>query len=274
TAVGGHPEVTLAKDNRWLRQRIALTVDDAAGARAAVRDLHRKGADLVKLVYQGGLYGPDRVPLHQLSREVVGAIVDEARRRDLPVRAHSHYQHDVAELLALGVDSIEHGVIEHEIQGDDLLRAWAHAGSRLVPTLTIAAVFPSPDGTLYIDTARRNLTRAHQAGVRITAGTDSMIGAMPASSLHDELRRMVEAGMSEAAAIRAATADAAELLRRPDRGVVAPGRRADLVLLRSDPLVQIENLADIDLVVQNGTIIHRAPAPPPPPALATYACPS
>src|SRR5699024_10553237 len=67
---------------------------------------------------------------------------------------------------------------------------------------------------------------------------------------------------------------AAELLRRPDRGVVAPGRRADLVLLRSDPLVQIENLADIDLVVQNGTIIHRAPAPPPPPALATYACPS
>jgi len=273
TAGGGHPQVTLARENRWLRQRIALTVDDPASARAAVRDLHREGADLVKLVYQGGLYGPERIRLHQLSREVVGAIVDEAHRRDLPVSAHTHYQDDVADLLELGIDSIEHGVIEHELQGEDLLRAWAHAGTWLVPTLTIAAVFPNPDGTLYIDTARGNLTRAYRAGVRIAAGTDSMIGAMPASSLHDELGRMVEAGMSEVAAIRAATADAAELLRRPDRGVVEPGRRADLVLLGSDPLERIENLTDIDLVVQNGTIIHRAPAPPPPPALATYACP-
>ena len=274
TAVGGHPDVTLAKDNRWLRRQIARTVDDAADARAAVRDLHRKGADLIKVVYQGGPYGPDRVLLHQLSREIVRAIVDEARHRNLPVSAHTHYQDDVADLLELGIDSIEHGVIEHEIQGDDALRAWAHAGSWLVPTLTIAAVFPNPDGTLYIDTARRNLTRAYQAGVRIAAGTDSMIGAMPASSLHDELRLMVEAGMSEAAAIQAATADAAELLRQPDRGVVEPGRRADLVLLRSDPLAQIENLADIDLVVQDGTIIYRAPAPPRAPALATYTCPS
>src|SRR5699024_11308688 len=72
TAVGGHPEVTLAKDNRWLRQRIALTVDDAAGARAAVRDLHRKGADLVKRVSQGGLYAPDRAPLPPPSRHASG----------------------------------------------------------------------------------------------------------------------------------------------------------------------------------------------------------
>lgn len=270
TAPGGHPEATLAKDNRWLRKRIALTLDEPDRARDAVRKLHAAGTGAVKLVYQGGLYGPERVSLRKLSGEVVVAIVDEAHRLGLPVSAHTHHQDDVAELVEIGVDSIEHGVIEREIRGEGVLRAWAGTGTRLVPTLTIAALFPGPDGALYIDVARRNLALAHEAGVKIVAGTDSMIAAMPANALHDELRRMVEAGMSEADALRAATADAADLLGLADRGVIEPGRRADLVLLGSNPLERIENLADIELVFQNGNIIHTAPAPQPAPVLTTY----
>lgn len=270
TARGGHPEATLAKDNRWLRERIAITPDDPAEARVAVRRLHASGAGVIKLVYQGGLYGPERISLRKLSREVVEAIVEEAHRLGLPVSAHTHYQEDVADLLHIGVDSIEHGVIEHKLRDEEVLRSWARSGTRLVPTLTIAALFPGPDGALYIDVARRNFALAYEAGVRIVAGTDSMIGAMPANALHDELRRMVEAGMSETAALRAATADAADLLGLADRGVIEPGRRADLVLLGSDPLERIENLADIELVFQNGNIIHTAPAPQPTAVLSTY----
>lgn len=270
TAPGGHPSSTLAKGNPWLRARIALTVDDQEAARTAVRKLHTAGVDLIKFVYQGGDYGPDRVRLRKLDHSIACAITEEAHRVGLPVSAHTHYQDDVDALLTMGVDSIEHGVIEHEMRGTETLRTWSRVGARMVPTLSIAAVFSGPTGEFYIDTARRNLTYAYEAGVRIIAGTDSMIGAMPANTLHDELRHMVHAGMSESDAIRAATADAADLLGLPDRGVIEPGRRADMVLLGSDPLERIENIADIDLVVQNGTVVYDDPDPPTPPTLGSY----
>lgn len=270
TAPDGHPESTLAKDNPWLRTRIARPLTEPAQARETVRELHAAGVDLIKFVYQGGLYGPDRIELHQLSIEVARAIVTEAHRLALPVSAHTHYEDDVDTLLELGVDSIEHGVIEHDLTKSSTLRAWSAAGTPLVPTLTIASMFPGPDGDLYIDQASRNLNRAHRAGVRVVAGTDAMVGAMPANSLHEELRLMVEAGLSEAEALRAATGDAAALLGLDDRGVIAEGNAADLVLLGSNPLERIENVADIDLVFSDGVLAYEAPAPAQPPDLSDY----
>lgn len=270
TAPGGHPEATLAKDNRWLRTRIARRLAGPEQARQAVRDLHAGGVDLIKFVYQGGPYGTERVELNQLSVEVAQAIITEAHRLELPVSAHTHYQGDVDTLVELGVDSIEHGVLEHDLAEDDGLGDWARSGARLVPTLTIAALFAGPSGELYLDRASPNLTRAHRAGVRIVAGTDSMTGAMPANSLHEELRLMVEAGMTEEEVLRAATTDAAELLGLDDRGVIAEGKVADLVLLGSNPLEQIENVSDVDMVFTDGVLVHQAPTPPRPPELSEY----
>lgn len=271
TAPGGHPEATLANDNAWLRKHMTVTLDDADRARATVHKLHTAGVDLIKLVYQGGLYGPERIELQKLTYDVAHAIIDEAHRLGLRVSAHTHYQEDVAALLALGVDSLEHGVLDQELKDPETLLAWAESQTPLVPTLTIAALFSGPDGALYIDTAASNLTTVYQAGVKIVAGTDSMVGAMPANAMHEELQRMVTAGMTPADAIRAATADAAKLLGLTDHGVIEPGRIADLILLNSSPLEQIENVADIDMVFQHGAVVYQAPQPPAPPTLDTYA---
>lgn len=270
TAPGGHPAATLAKENRWLRNRIALTPHRPEQARALVGELHAAGVDLIKLVYQGGLYGPERINLRKLASEVAQVIIDEAHKLGLPVSAHTHYQDDVDALLEMGIDSIEHGVLEQELTDMQMVTRWAASEKALVPTLTISALFPGLDDELYIDTASTNLSRAHEGGVKIVAGTDSMIGALPANALHDELQRMVEAGLSESDAIRTATANAADLLGLQDRGVIEPGRRADLVLLGSDPLEQIENISDVRLVVQDGVIVHEAPEPTSPPALDDY----
>lgn len=270
TARGGHPEVTLAKDNAWLRTHIARYPNSPERAREVVRVLHTAGVDHVKFIYQGGPYGPDRIELRKLPIDVARAIIAEAHRLGLRVAAHTHFSEDVDTLLAAGVDSIEHGVIEHDLTGEAMLAAWAAAGTRLVPTLSIVALFPSPDGTITVDAASRNLARAHSAGVRIVAGTDSMVGAMPANTLHEELRRMVEAGLSEAEVLRAATHDAAELLGLDDRGVVADGKAADLVLLGSNPLERIENIADIEVVFRDGALVYQAPEPARPPTLSEY----
>ena len=94
----------------------------------------------------------------------------------------------------------------------------------------------------------------HQAGGRVVAGTDSgAIGNLvPGFSLHRELGYLSGADLSNMEALRAATSRAAEALWRDDFGVIAPGKRADLLLLRRDPLADLGALRDIERVIRDG----------------------
>lgn len=120
------------------------------------------------------------------------------------------------------------------------------------------------------DIARRITATFHRAGVPILAGTDApMPGVYPGSSLHEELELLVAAGLSPAAALRAATLDAAAFLERADEtSAVAVGRRADLVLLDANPLLDIRAVRRIHAVLLAGRLLRRpaldallAPAP-------------
>ena len=86
----------------------------------------------------------------------------------------------------------------------------------------------------------------HQAGARILLGTDEPnFPMMPGFSVHRELSVLVEAGLTLFEALRAGTRDAAEYLGTLDQsGTVAAGRRADLILLDSNPLVDVADVAD------------------------------
>ncbi|HUA18366.1 MAG TPA: amidohydrolase family protein [Bryobacteraceae bacterium] len=94
----------------------------------------------------------------------------------------------------------------------------------------------------------------HHAGVQLLLGTDTpKPGVLPGYSLHDELANFVAAGMSPYEALRAGTADAARFLRRSsDFGVVAKGRRADLLLLEANPLDDVRNTSKIAGVMAAG----------------------
>jgi imidazolonepropionase-like amidohydrolase len=100
---------------------------------------------------------------------------------------------------------------------------------------------------------------AWKDGVPLLAGTDA--GALytyPGSSLHDELVQLVRAGLTPAAALRAATLGAAEFLGSTDSmGTVATGKVADLVLLDADPLADIRNTRSIRAVVLRGRLFGR-----------------
>lgn len=102
----------------------------------------------------------------------------------------------------------------------------------------------------------RDLTRALQAaGVPLLAGTDTPNPLMvPGSSLHDELRNLVAAGLTPYEAIRTATALPARFLGETGSwGTIAVGARADLLLVRDDPLLDVTALADPLGVVVAGT---------------------
>ncbi|MDA2934377.1 amidohydrolase family protein [Acidobacteria bacterium AH-259-D05] len=92
-----------------------------------------------------------------------------------------------------------------------------------------------------------------QAGGKIYAGTDTAAAATPGLSLHHELELLVDAGLSPMEAIGTVTRNASELLHLESKlGTVAPGKLADLVILNSDPLVDIGNTRDIFKVIQAG----------------------
>jgi len=84
----------------------------------------------------------------------------------------------------------------------------------------------------------------HDAGGRLLMGTDAggPPFVLPGFSATDELRLLVSAGLTPYQALRAATSDAAKFIRRPGLGTIAPGNVADLVLLRGNPLTDIENV--------------------------------
>lgn len=99
-----------------------------------------------------------------------------------------------------------------------------------------------------------------RAGVPLLAGTDAMNPyCLPGFSLHDELVLLVQSGLTPLAALQAATLNPAEFLGRSDElGGIAPGKRADLVLLTADPLADIHNTTQIQAVWLRGKYLDRA----------------
>ena len=106
------------------------------------------------------------------------------------------------------------------------------------------------------------MTRAmRNAGVQFMAGTDTAaaVAVMPGSSLHTELEYFVEAGFTPAESLRTATLNPAIFLgEQEDRGTVAQGKIADLVLLDANPLEDIHNIRRISAVILNGRLFDRA----------------
>ena len=99
----------------------------------------------------------------------------------------------------------------------------------------------------------------HEAGIPMLAGTDfGNPYVIPGQTLHDELQAFVDAGLSPLSALQTATLNPARFMERTDEfGAVAPGKVADLIVLRGNPLVDIGHVSDVEAVVLNGRLFER-----------------
>jgi imidazolonepropionase-like amidohydrolase len=141
---------------------------------------------------------------------------------------------------------------------------------RFLPSLALAAWrfgldikrLEGPGGD-YAALHRRQLADlklAHAAGVRILVGTDIPVSLLfPGFSVHEEMAYLVgRAGMTPLEALKGATQYAALAMRDQDSGQIAAGKRADLLLLRSDPLLDISATRDIEAVFLNGRYFNQS----------------
>jgi imidazolonepropionase-like amidohydrolase len=107
---------------------------------------------------------------------------------------------------------------------------------------------------------RETVRTMNRAGVVLVAGTDSSVPPrIPGFALHDELVALVDAGLTPLEALRAATINAATVMKKTDDfGAIARGKRADMVLLEANPLDDIRNTQRIAAVVFRGQLLQRA----------------
>lgn len=111
--------------------------------------------------------------------------------------------------------------------------------------------------TTYAEACKIILKILSKGGVKIMAGTDANLPpTVPGFSLHDELKAMVEAGLSSAQVLRSATAIPSDRLEK-NTGRIIPGNKANLVLLEENPLLNIANTRRINTVILNGHVLDR-----------------
>jgi imidazolonepropionase-like amidohydrolase len=224
-------------------------VDGPVEARRRTREVIRAGANVLKIMTSGGVLSPRDDPRHGHFRDdEIAEMVAEATAAGLFVMSHAQAADGIKAALRNGVRSIEHGVY----LDDEGIELMLERGAWLVPTLLAPrAVLEIADagGALtpeMVDKARmvadvhtESVRRAIEAGVRIAMGTDSGVG--PHGNNLDELRLMVDCGMTPTAALQAATASAAQLCGLDDRlGTIEVGKLADLTLVAGDALALVE----------------------------------
>lgn len=216
---------------------IVLTVEQAqtfVTARVA------EESDYIKIV----LEDPGKGGLEQVVADALVALAHTAGKKVI-AHAATHGAYTMA--LLSGADVITHFPLGSPLTAEQA-STMARDGRGAVPTLTMmeGKANKSAQPELY-DRAKPSIAVLLHAGVPVMAGTDAHAPNGPrdpapvahGESLHHELQLLVEAGMSRAQALRAATSDIARYFDLPDRGAVEPGLRADLLLVDGDPLVDI-----------------------------------
>ena len=280
---------------RWyLIPRLAMQVDTPEEARRAVDEVVGKGADVIKL---GVDHLPDQAPriggevlaavVDEARRRGVRAVAHigtvedalDAARAGVAAWMHGVYKERIPDetvpvLAAFQIPMVATTVVfesyaligqgpraptplERETAPADILAAFDH-----VPASYDFGLFGP-----YLEKMRAqrqawrdNVNRLHEAGVTILAGSDMQAGVFPGAGLHRELHLLAESGLTPAQAIRAATLDAARFLadgKEPDFGVVAEGKRADLLLVDGDPTRDLDALARIRAVIKGGVVLER-----------------
>jgi imidazolonepropionase-like amidohydrolase len=259
SVTGGHCDITgFAPGIQELgpKQGIADGVDEVV---KAVRYQAKHGARVIKVCATGGVFSFSQsapIGAQQYSLEELQAIVQEAGRLGLKVAAHAHGTEGINAAVRAGVASIDHG----SILSDESVRLMQEHGTYLVPNLYLKQLELPPEtpaatrakSDFLKPLVRESLQKAYRAGVKMALGTDA--GVFPHGQNGREFAALVANGIPEVHALKMATVFAADLLGVDDRGVIEPGKRADLIAVAGNPLEDIDVLEDVRFVMKMGVI--------------------
>jgi imidazolonepropionase-like amidohydrolase len=222
----------------------------------------RAGSDWIKVYGSRGSF--QSVDTTQtLTFDQMKAIVDAGHERGRKVAIHSYGASGVKDAVRAGADSVEHGI---ELD-DETLADMAKRGTVWVPTVDHNRYYVDakdefqfaadtiPGLQAYIEKNLESVRRAAKAGVKLGMGSDAVFTMFGQNTR--ELEWFVKAGMTPVQALATATMTAAALLGQADTlGRVAPGFRADLVVVEGDPTRDIRAvITGVKLVMKDGVVV-------------------
>jgi len=243
--------------------------DGTHEVRKRAREVLRAGADVIKVMVTGGVMSANDSPqFTQFTVAELKAVVEEAHMRDgRRVMAHAHGVDGIKNAIKAGIHSIEHGTyIDKETS-----RMMVEKGAFLVPTSLVIdenrkkalkGELPPYSIKEALEVAKihsENMQLAYQEGVQMVMGTDS--GVIDHGHNLREMQYLCEMGMEPLEAISAGTSKAAECLGWEDKvGSLQPGKLADVVVVKKDPVDDIVSLArseNILMVMKDGKIFKN-----------------
>jgi imidazolonepropionase-like amidohydrolase len=262
------------------------TLASAADAQQFVDTRIAEGSDYIKIMYEDGHLC--QLTFAKLSRDELAAVVAAAHKRGKMAIVHVTSQDDARDALAAGADGLAHLFADSAPQSD--FAEFVHSRHAFVLTTLTAiqtsfgtasgaslvadkrlAAYLSADALSHmqelmpkmcsgkLEYAFAEAKQLHDAGVPVLAGADAPApGSWNGVSLHGELELLVRAGFSPSEALAAATSVPASTFHLADRGRIAPGLRADLLLVRGDPTQDITATRDIVAVWKLGAEDDRA----------------
>jgi imidazolonepropionase-like amidohydrolase len=250
---------------------LSRIVDGVDAVRLAAREELRRGASHIKMHVSGGVASPtDQVDESQYSMDELRAVAEEATNAGAYLTVHAYPSAAIRRAVEAGARCVEHG----NLADDDTLAFIRDAGAFLVPTIVTywalqreglkhgLARVSWEKVSKVLDVATATLERAHALGVKLAYGSD-LLGPMHRHQ-SEEFRIRAEV-LSPLAIIQSATLVGAELIRRPDLGIIETGGTADLILLDGNPLDRIGVLADpanhLKAVIQGGEVVRAGEQP-------------
>jgi imidazolonepropionase-like amidohydrolase len=264
STTSGHMDSALGyrEDFRELLHAHDNLCDSVESCRRAVRIQVGRGVDVIKIATTGGVNSQVGAGLgQQMFDDEVRSVVETARLYGKKVAVHAHGADGIKVALAAGADSIEHGTM----LDDEGIALFLKSGAYYVPTLSTVngyierlAANPgaySPEVRAKVEwrikVTGESLRKAVPKGVKIAFGTDAGVSKHGRNA--DEFELMVKYGMTPAAALQAATVNAAELLGlQAEVGTLETGKRADLIAVDGDPLVDVTVLKRVPFVMKDG----------------------
>ena len=228
----------------------------------AVRNEIKNGADWIKLLVTGAFMsaGDNPQDVH-FSIEELRASVAEAHRRQVPVMAHAHSTEGIKQAVLAGVRSIEHGTF----LDDEAIEMMVENGTYLIPTIYLHEYFLKENAGEESQAKFNTLTKkyrehyltfyrkAYQSGVKIGLGTDDV--GFPSTFNAKEFACLIQIGMTSMQAIQAGTRVNAEMLQMSEIGTIEPGKYADIIAVKQDPLKDISELERVRFVMLGGKVI-------------------
>lgn len=234
-------------------------VDGPEEIRKAVREEAKYGADWIKFYADRRYYiGADgRLPSWvNFTDEELKMLVSEAHRLGKKVAAHAMGWDGIDAALRAGVNTIEHGYG----LTDDLLDRMVAQKVYWCPTIFVGVYVAPGRGGVWpkmVDFERIAFAKALKKGVMISYGTD-VGGYAWTENQAQEFAYMVRYGMSPMVAIKSATSVAAQLLDQSDNfGSIEPGKLADIIAVKGNPLADISELTRVSFVMKGGTVYKQ-----------------